>query len=169
MRRTLLAVLLAVLMATLVAATFACHRGERSLRIVTPAFNDGNPIPRQYTCDGENAPPPLNLSGTPAGAKSLALVLDDPDAPGGLFTHWLVWNLPPRSNGIVGTEGTNDFGKRGYRGPCPPPGAAHRYVFHLYALDTLLAVPPGAKRPELDAAMRGHVLAEARFAGTYAR
>jgi Raf kinase inhibitor-like YbhB/YbcL family protein len=156
-------------LAVLLAAAFACHRGETPLRITTPAFNDGNPIPRQYTCDGENAPPPLNLSGTPAGAKSLALIMDDPDAPAGLFTHWLVWNLPPRSNGIVGTDGTNDFGKRGYGGPCPPAGSSHRYVFHLYALDASLALPAGAKRAELDAAMRGHVLADARFTGKYAR
>lgn len=162
MKRTALAALLAL--------ALACHRGESPLRITTPAFNDGNPIPRQYTCDGENAPPPLNLSGTPANAKSLALVVDDPDAPSGTFTHWLVWNLPAQSHGIVGTEGTNDFGKRGYGGPCPPKGAPHRYVFHLYALDVpSLALTPEAKRAELDAAMRGHVIAEARFTGKYGR
>jgi Raf kinase inhibitor-like YbhB/YbcL family protein len=161
MRRTALAALLAV--------AFSCHRGESSLRITTPAFNDGNAIPRQYTCDGENAPPPLNLSGSPVRAKSLALILDDPDAPGGTFTHWLVWNLPAQSHGVVGMEGTNDFGKRGYGGPCPPPGPAHRYVFHLYALDGSLSLPPSATRAELDAAMRGHVVAEARFTGKYSR
>lgn len=161
MRRTAFAALLAI--------ALACHRGESPLRITTPAFNDGNPIPRQYTCDGENAPPPLNLSGSPASARSLALILDDPDAPGGTFTHWLVWNLPAQSHGVVGTEGTNGFGKRGYGGPCPPPGPAHRYVFHLYALDASLSLAPSATRAELDAAMHGHVLAEARFTGKYAR
>ena len=158
-----------IALAALLALTFACRREDTQLRIQTPAFNDGNPIPKQYTCDGENAPPPLNLSSSPANAKSLALILDDPDAPGGTFTHWLVWNLPAKSHGVVGTEGTNDFGKLGYSGPCPPRGPAHRYVFHLYALDASLALPPSAKRAELDAAMRGHVLAESRFAGKYAR
>lgn len=161
MRRTALALL--------AAAAVACSRGDAKLRITTPAFNDGNPIPRQYTCDGENAPPPLNLSGSPATAKSLALVVDDPDAPGVVFTHWLVWNLPARSQGINGVEGTNGFGKRGYGGPCPPHGATHRYLFHLFALDAMLALPAGATRAELDAAMRGHVRGEARFTGTYGR
>jgi Raf kinase inhibitor-like YbhB/YbcL family protein len=158
-----------MLFAAALAVTFACHRGAGSLRITTPAFNDGNPIPRQYTCDGENAPPPLNLTGTPAGAKTLALIVDDPDAPHGTFTHWLVWNLPPESHGIVGNEGTNDFGKRGYSGPCPPPGPAHRYVFHLLALDATLALTPSATRRDLDAATRGHVLASATFTGRYGR
>ncbi|MCU1349901.1 MAG: Phospholipid-binding protein [Acidobacteria bacterium] len=139
------------------------------MRITTPAFNEGNAIPRQYTCDGENAPPPLNLTGAPANAKSLALLLEDPDAPGGTFTHWLVWTLPPQSRGIVGTEGTNDFARHGYSGPCPPPGPAHRYVLRLLALDTSLALPPAARRVEFDAATRGHVLAEATFMGKYGR
>jgi Raf kinase inhibitor-like YbhB/YbcL family protein len=146
----------------------AC-RHEASVKIKSPAFNEGDPIPRQYTCDGENAPPPLWFNGAPANAKTLAIVLDDPDAPGGLFTHWLVWNIPPNAQTMMdGAQGTNDFGKTGYGGPCPP-GGEHHYVFHLYALDGSLSLPPSSKRPDLDAAMRGHVVGEASLIGRYAR
>lgn len=162
-----LCVALPVALIVALIGAFGCH--HRLLRIQTPAFNEGKQIPRQYTCDGENAPPPLNLSSTPAGAKSLAVIVEDPDAPGGTFTHWLVWNLPPDSRGVSGREGTNDFGKRGYSGPCPPPGPAHRYIFRLLALDTSLGLPPSAKRVEFDTAARGHILAEATFMGKYGR
>ena len=107
-------------------------------------------------------------------AKSLVLIADDPDAPSGLFTHWLVWNIPPQTNSIAegsapkGVHGTNDFGKSGYSGPCPPPGT-HRYSFKIFALDRELDLRSGAKRSQVDAAMKGHVIAQGEFVGRYAR
>jgi Raf kinase inhibitor-like YbhB/YbcL family protein len=146
----------------------AC-RHEGSVKIKSPAFNDGDPIPRQYTCDGENAPPPLWFGGAPAKARTLAIVLDDPDASGGLFTHWVVWNIPTNAQTVMdGVQGTNDFGKTGYGGPCPPSGE-HRYVFHLFALDGSLHLQPSSKRPDVDAAMTGHIVGEAKLTGRYAR
>lgn len=147
----------------------ACRRHEGSVTIKSPAFNDGDPIPRQYTCDGENAPPPLWFRGAPARARTLAIVLDDSDAPGGLFTHWIVWNIPPNAQTVMdGIQGTNDFGKTGYGGPCPP-GGEHHYVFHLFALDQPLSLLPSSKRADVDAAMRGHVVGEGALTGRYRR
>jgi Raf kinase inhibitor-like YbhB/YbcL family protein len=116
----------------------------------------------------------LQIAGVPPGAKSLVLIADDPDAPGGLFTHWLVWNIPAQTNAISegnapkGVQGANDFGKSGYRGPCPPPGT-HRYSFKIFALDRELDVSGGAKRNQVDAAMKGHVIAQGELVGHYAR
>ncbi len=141
-------------------------------------FREGSAIPEQYTCDGEDINPLLELKGVPETAKSLALTLLDPDATGGrTFTHWLIWNLPTDAayipdDGIPAgaVEGTNDFGRVGYGGPCPPKGAkAHRYVFTLYALDTTLSLPEGASRSDLEAALQGHVIEEATLTGTYGR
>ena len=146
----------------------ACSRPQ-PLRISTAAFNAGDRIPKQYTCDGENIPPPVSFRNPPGNSRSLAVVLDDPDAPGGLFTHWIVWNIPPAEASVMaGTEGTNDFGKKGYGGPCPPH-ARHRYVLHCFALDTMLQLAPGSDRKAFDAAMRGHVLAEGKLEGWYER
>ncbi|HZT72954.1 MAG TPA: YbhB/YbcL family Raf kinase inhibitor-like protein [Terriglobales bacterium] len=148
----------------------------------SPAFAANAPIPARFSCDGDNASPPLQWSDLPPRTVSLALILSDPDAPHGTFFHWLIWNLPPQgadglppaqdpqprlANGAV--QGTNDFRRLGYGGPCPPPGPAHHYVFTLYALDAKLALPAGATHGELEAAMRGHVLATARLVGTFAR
>jgi Raf kinase inhibitor-like YbhB/YbcL family protein len=116
----------------------------------------------------------LQITGIPSEAKSLVLIADDPDAPGGLFTHWLVWNIPPQTNSIAegsapkGVHGTNDFGKPDYKGPCPPPGT-HRYSFKIFALDRELDLRGGAKRGQLDAAMKGHVIAQGELVGRYAR
>ena len=116
----------------------------------------------------------MQITGVPSEAKSLVLIADDPDAPSGLFTHWLVWNIPPQTNSIAegsapkGVQGTNDFGKSGYRGPCPPPGT-HRYSFKIFALDRELDLRGGAKRRQLDAAMKGHVIAQGELVGRYAR
>jgi Raf kinase inhibitor-like YbhB/YbcL family protein len=116
----------------------------------------------------------LEITGVPSQAKSLVLIVDDRDAPGGLFTHWLVWNIPPQTSLLVeasaprGVQGANDFGKRGSGGPCPPP-ATHRYSFKIFALDRQLNLRSGATRSQVDAAMKGHVIAQDELVGRYAR
>lgn len=144
------------------------------MKITSSAFREGESIPSKFTCDGGNTSPPLEISDVPSGAKSVVLIADDPDAPGGLFTHWLVWNILPQTNSIAegsapkGLQGTNDFGKSGYGAPCPPSGM-HRYYFRVFALDRELDLRSGAKRSQLDAAMKGHVIAQGELIGRYAR
>jgi Raf kinase inhibitor-like YbhB/YbcL family protein len=152
-----------------------------NLTVTSIAFQDGQPIPPQYTGDGSDASPPLRWNGVPPGAGSLALLCEDPDAPRRTWTHWVAFNLPAGSRELSGgiarqdqlpngaSQGTNDFGKVGYGGPAPPPGRPHRYFFRLYALDTKLDLAPGATRQELLEAMKGHVLAEGQIMGTYGR
>src|SRR6267143_6904934 len=160
--------------AILLAAIAAFAAGGARMKIVSSAFQQAGNIPTKFTCDGEDMSPPLQITGVPAEAKSLALIADDPDAPGGLFTHWLIWNIPPQSNSIAegsapkGVQGTNDFGKSGYRGPCPPPGT-HRYSFKIFALDRELELRSSAKRSQVHAAMKGHVIAQGELVGRYAR
>jgi Raf kinase inhibitor-like YbhB/YbcL family protein len=145
------------------------------MKLTSPAFEQNQPIPAKYTCDGVNHNPPLTFSQMPEGAQSLALVVEDPDAPTKVFTHWLVYDIPPSTQHIpehevslTGTDGLNDFGTRGYKGPCPPSGT-HRYVFKLFALDTRLALPEGARKEGVLAKMKGHVIATAELVGTYTR
>ena len=138
-------------------------------------------IPARYTCDGEDVSPPLEWGDLPEGAASLALIVFDPDAPGGEFTHWLIYGIPAYvrslpegvpAEGVVpglGVQGRNDFGEIGYGGPCPPPGPAHRYVFRLLALDADLNLPPGVDRGGLEEALRGHVLGVGELVGLYSR
>ena len=148
--------------------------GEGKMKITSSAFQEGGSIPSKFTCDGGDTSPPLQIAQVPSGAKSLALVVDDPDAPSGLFTHWMVWNISPQTNIIAegstpkGVHGTNDFGKFGYGGPCPPSGT-HRYYFKIFALDRELDLPPGTKRSQLDAAMKGHIVAQGELMGRYSR
>jgi len=150
-----------------------CWVAEFALQ--SSAFEHGRPIPRRHSCEGEDLSPPLSWSGAPEGTRSLALVVDDPDAPAGTFTHWLAWALDPGAEGLgVGeaapVEGRNDFGTSGYRGPCPPPGhGRHRYSFRLYALDSEPDLPPGAGKRELERTLQGHTLATAELIGTYER
>jgi Raf kinase inhibitor-like YbhB/YbcL family protein len=132
--------------------------------VSSSAFSAGGDIPTQFSCKGDNMNPPLEIHGVPSTAKSLVLILDDPDAPGGLFTHWIVWNILPSTSGIAqksvpggGVEGTNGFGKKGYGGPCPPSGT-HRYIFHIFALDQKLDLHAGAKRAALDKAIASHII-----------
>ncbi len=142
--------------------------------IASPAFQEGGSIPKRCSCDGANVNPPLRLGQIPNGAKSLVLIVDDPDAPGGLFMHWLVWNIDPKTTEIAegkapkGVQGQNGFGNSGYGGPCPPSGT-HRYFFKIFALDRKLDLPAGSKRAGLDAAMSGHVLAQGELMGRYTR
>jgi Raf kinase inhibitor-like YbhB/YbcL family protein len=139
------------------------------------AFEHGGPIPRQHSCEGEDLSPPLSWSGVPEGTLALALVVDDPDAPAGTFTHWLGWALDADAGGLgegeaAPVEGRNDFGTSGYRGPCPPHGhGRHRYSFRLYALNPDPALPSGAGKRELERALEGHTLAAAELIGTYER
>jgi len=143
------------------------------MEVTSPAFKNMQPIPAKYTCDGNNISPPIDVSGAPDGAKSLALIVDDPDAPMGTWVHWVVWNLPVKNmpeNKLEfgGIQGMNSFGKLDYGGPCPPNGR-HRYFFKVYALDAKLDLEDGIPKTELEAAMKGHVLAEAQLIGTYER
>ena len=143
------------------------------MRLTSSAFADGEPIPAKHTCDGDDVSPALAWADPPEGTVSLALCLDDPDAGRYPFTHWLAWNLPPE--GTLGegeaapAEGRNDFGAPGYRGPCPPPGKPHRYVFALYALDAEPELGPSDRRLSFDKAIDGHVLATSQLTGTYRR
>ena len=144
-----------------------------SISVTTPAFQAGGDVAAKFTCNGGNVNPELRINGVPSEAKSLVLIVDDPDAPRGLFTHWIVWNIDPKATDVGensaptgGIQGTNDFGKRNYGGPCPPSGT-HRYFFKIYALDTKLDLKPSARRAELDAAMRGHTLAQGELMARY--
>jgi hypothetical protein len=139
------------------------------------AFPPGGTIPRRHSCDGADRSPPLTWSQPPAGTRSLALVVDDPDAPAGRFTHWLAWGIDPSVGGLAEgqaapLEGRNDFGTVGYRGPCPPRGhGRHRYRFRLHAVGSELRVAPGAQTRELERALTGNVVAVAELVGTYQR
>jgi Raf kinase inhibitor-like YbhB/YbcL family protein len=139
------------------------------------AFENAQAIPSRHTCEGEDVSPSLRWSKVPEGTRSLALIVDDPDAPGGVFTHWLAWGLDPAAEELgegesAPREGRNDFGTSGYRGPCPPPGhGRHHYVFRLLALDTQLELPAGAAKPDLERAMEGHVLTTTELVGTHER
>jgi Raf kinase inhibitor-like YbhB/YbcL family protein len=139
------------------------------------AFTHRGEIPRRHTCEGEDVSPALSWTDPPPGSRSLALVVDDPDAPVGTFTHWLAWNVDPAASGLAEgesapSEGTNDFGTGGWSGPCPPRGhGRHRYFFRLHALDAELEVGLEAAREEVEQALAGHVVATAELIGTYER
>jgi Raf kinase inhibitor-like YbhB/YbcL family protein len=156
------------------AAIVSFAAGGAKMKITSSAFQQGGKIPSKFSCDGANTNPPLQISDVPPEAKSLLLIVDDPDAPSGLFTHWAVWNISPHTTAIAegstpkGVQGTNDFGKSGYGGPCPPSGA-HRYYFKIFALDWELDLPSSAKRSQLDTAMKGHVIAQGELMGRYSR
>ena len=148
--------------------------------MTSTAFEAGAPIPADYTCDGADISPPLEWGKVPEATRAVALIMDDPDAPRGAWVHWTVFNMSADTNNLPedaaatmdasdGTQGTNGFNKVGWSGPCPPKGPAHRYHFRLYALDNGLDLDATATRAQVDAAMKGHVLAEGWFLGTYAR
>jgi len=154
---------------------------QSTLSLTSAAFPDGGVIPDKYTCQGQDVAPPLSWGEPPAGTRSLALIVEDLDSPGGRFTHWVVFNIPadirelseaasPQSRLPGGAlEGKNDFGKIGYGGPCPPAGKSHRYQFNLYALDTTLNLEAGASRKQVVNALDGHTLALGQLTGTYQR
>ena len=152
-----------------------------AMKVTSSAFRAGEGIPSKYSCEGADVSPPLQWNGVPAGAMSLALICDDPDAPVRTWVHWVLYSLPitvsdlpenvPASETLSSgaKQGINDFRRVGYGGPCPPPGKAHRYYFKLYALDVELALKPRATKQELLRSMDGHILAEAQLMGTYKR
>jgi Raf kinase inhibitor-like YbhB/YbcL family protein len=154
---------------------------EAAMQVNSKSISSGGEFPKRETCDGADSSPQLSWSGAPPHARSFALILDDPDAPSGTFTHWVVWNIPAAARELPenlpksaqtpegARQGRNDFGNTGYAGPCPPPGKPHRYFFHLYALDNLPEVEPGAGRSELENAMQGHVLARGELMAKYGR
>lgn len=147
--------------------------------LASQVFKEGENIPTKYTCDGKDVSPPLSWGSPDAGTKSLALIMDDPDAPGGVFTHWVLFNLPANITSLPegvpkldrlesgGIQGVNDFGEKGYSGPCPPAGKSHTYRFILYALDAELILKPGATKEEVLKAMEGHVLGKVELDGKY--
>jgi Raf kinase inhibitor-like YbhB/YbcL family protein len=144
------------------------------MRITSQAFTDGEKIPDKYTMYGENKIPPLHLEGVPERARSLALIVDDPDAPSGTFNHWIMFNMDPKirdikenSVPVMATQGRNDFGEVEYGGPKPPSGE-HRYYFKAYALDTTLCLTRGIRREELEREMKDHILDSATLMGKYA-
>ena len=151
------------------------------MQLTSAAFHENQSIPPKYTCDDKNVSPPLKWTGSPAATKSLVLIADDPDAPGGTWVHWVLYDIPsattelpedlPKRQYLPGgaKQGLNDFKHLGYGGPCPPPGKPHRYFFKLYALDTMLGLKPGANKLEVEGAMAKHILTEGHLMGTYKR
>ncbi|MDP2767105.1 MAG: YbhB/YbcL family Raf kinase inhibitor-like protein [Candidatus Methanoperedens sp.] len=168
------------------AVVSGCIAGEKEVNtmekitVSAEAFREGETIPAEYTCDGKDVSPSLSWKGIPANAKSIALIMDDPDAPGGTFVHWVLFNIPANTQklpkGIPGNQtlgdgsrhGATDFGRVSYGGPCPPRGT-HRYYFKMYALDTMLDLKPGASKKQLENAMKGHILAQGELMGKYER
>ena len=155
--------------------------GAMTIEVTSPAFTEGASIPTRHTCDGEDVSPPLKWSRIPDGTRGIALVVDDPDAPGRTWVHWVLYGLPADvtelPEGISAAErtpqgtqqGTNDFKKLGYGGPCPPPGSPHRYFFKVYALGADVSLEPGATKRELLFAIEGQVLAQGQLMGRYQR
>lgn len=151
------------------------------LNLTSRGFAEGDSIPRQYTCDGEDISPPLSWGEPPEGTESFVLIMDDPDAPVGTWVHWVVFNVPAERRSLPedvpaqdqlpegGLQGDNGWKQIGYGGPCPPSGSTHRYVFKLYALDTTLDLEPGARKSPVIDRMEGHVLAASELTGEYAR
>ncbi|MEU7383331.1 MULTISPECIES: YbhB/YbcL family Raf kinase inhibitor-like protein [unclassified Streptomyces] len=146
------------------------------ITVSSPAFADGGTVPGRYTCGGADVSPPLAFSGVPAHTAALVLLVEDRDAPGGTFTHWLVWNMDPRTRSLAAdatppgaAQGRNDFSKTGYSGPCPPPGKPHRYVFTVYAADRRLALKPNATAADVRSALSGHTLASGTLTARYGR
>jgi Raf kinase inhibitor-like YbhB/YbcL family protein len=147
--------------------------------IIESVFKHNQPIPAKYSCDGANVSPPLKFLNVPANAKSIVLIVDDPDAPRGTFDHWIIWNLPPDLKELTegakelarlspaAVQGINGYKKTDYHGPCPPAGKPHHYHFKLYALDTLLSLAEGATKQQVEKAMQGHILNQAELVGTY--
>lgn len=181
MRRLFLAVFLLLLATAFSQSVSTKPAASPTFKLTSTSFAAGQEIPAKYTCKGADVSPAIAWSGAPDGTKAFALVVDDPDAPGGTFLHWLIFNIPgsathlpsarPKDSEMKdGTrQGKNDFDELGYNGPCPPPGTAHRYVFHLYALKAPLDMKPGATRRQLGMAMAGKVIAEAVYTGKFKR
>jgi len=162
-------------------ALISAKEDEMAISLSSTAFKEGDRIPVKYTCDGQDVSPLLEWGQPPPGTRAFALIVDDPDAPGGVFTHWVIFNIPSDSRQLPeaipaqaqlpdgALQGKNDFGRIGYGGPCPPPGRPHRYQFTLYALDQPLDLKAGVSKKQLLSAMQGHILAQGQLSGTYQR
>lgn len=175
MRNFTVCILVAILAVSFSSAIGKERMKMTELKITSPAFVTNGYIPARYTCDGTNINPPLEIDNVPAEAKSLVLIVDDPDAPVGMWVHWVVWNIDPATREIAedtvpraAAQGKNDWKRNGYGGPCPPSGV-HRYFFKLYALDTKLNLGAGTTKTSLEKAMHGHILANAELIGLYKR
>lgn len=147
----------------------------KNMKLTSAAFANEEKIPADFTCDGKKISPPLSVSGVPAGTKSLAIIVDDPDAPLGTFTHWIIWNIDAGTKEITAgqipqksQEGTNSAGRIGYTAPCPPAGS-HRYFFTVFALDITVGLDGKANKADLESAMKGHILEQTNLIGTYGR
>jgi len=165
------------LLPALLTAAVAAGENEvdmiETVEIHSPAFTHGGSIPSKYTCDGEDVNPPLTFKNIPLNARTLALIVDDPDAPMGMWVHWVVWNIPAQTNAVQENiippgahQGKNDWGRNRYGGPCPPSGT-HRYFFKLYALDTDLHLGTNTTKTDLEKAMQGHIAGSGNLMGTY--
>jgi Raf kinase inhibitor-like YbhB/YbcL family protein len=182
--QAVVAILLVVCVAYMVAEELDESAGggaPMAFTLKSSAFVSGAEIAKKFTCEGPDVSPELDWSGPPAKTASYAVIMDDPDAPAGTWVHWVFWNLPANAHNLGediakreqledgSRQGRNDFRKIGYNGPCPPPGKSHRYFFRLYALDAKLNLAAGATRQELDTAMKGHILGQAEYMGTFRR
>ena len=173
--------LVVVLLAGCESREQSLKEGEMVLAVSSPAFQEGSKIPTKYTCEGQDVSPALTWGESPVETQSFALIVDDPDAPVGVFTHWVIFNIPSDSRQLAeaiptqaqlpsgALQGKNDFGRIGYGGPCPPSGRPHRYRFTVYALDQSLDLDAGASKKQVLDAMRGHILAQGQLTGTYQR
>lgn len=148
---------------------------QHTFSLSSTAFFDNGTIPLQYTCDGGDISPPLTITGVPTNTKTLALIVDDVDAPGGIYTHWIIWNITPDNSGFSTGEkidfpqGVTSAGTSGYHGPCPPSGSIHRYYFKLYALDSILNLDASATKSVVEDSMNGHIISETTLMGKYSR
>ncbi len=184
-------IMIFILLVIIVSGFSGCIEGEKKDNIkevgvmqnisISAEFKYGDVIPSEYTCMGKDISPELSWTGIPEGTESIALVMDDPDAPGGTFVHWVLFNIPAVTQKLpkavnkdkilddFGRQGMTDFEDVGYGGPCPPPGKYHRYYFRIYALDKMLELLPGSSRKQVDSAMESHILAKGELVGIYAR
>jgi Raf kinase inhibitor-like YbhB/YbcL family protein len=173
--------IIAAFAAGLLLGSAAWAQQAAKFSLSSSAFHPGAAIPKQYTCSGANASPDLSWSNAPGGTESFAMTVTDPDAPGRVFTHWVMYNIPASAKALPAVvpkdqkladgsfQGLNDLDSTGYYGPCPPPGNPHRYFFRLYALNAKLTVPPMARRADLEKAIAGHAIGTAELMGTFAR
>lgn len=164
-----------------IAIAIAEEKHVMAYSLSSNAFHSGGDMPKKYTCEGADVSPGLSWTNPPKGTQAFALIADDPDAPAGTWTHWVLYDLPPNTDSLDenipkpeqlpngARQGRNDFKKIGYGGPCPPPGKPHRYFFKLYALDQKLGLQPGASKSEVEAAMKGHIVGQAELMGKFAR
>ncbi len=181
MKEMVLIIACGLLLFGLVACASDDLEAPETMRVASPAFQEGGAIPKKFSCQGKNTSPALSWGKAPSGTRSFAVICDDPDAPVGTWVHWVIYNLPASLKGLPegvptlptlkggGVQGKNSWRTTGFGGPCPPHGKAHRYFFKVYALDIVLPLKPGATKAELLKAMRGHVLAKGRLMGTYKR